>query len=131
MKCWTFGDFVLDLDTHELVRAGTPVSLSPKAFRLLGILVENRPKALSKTELQDHLWPGTFVVEKNLTNLVSEIREAPGDDPGHPRLSRTVHRFGYAFREAPATETSASDVRSRAVGAVPPVPDDRRHNLPV
>ena len=131
MECWTFGNFLLDLDTHELVRAGTPVSLSPKAFQLLGILVENRPKALSKTELQDRLWPGTFVVEKNLTNLVSEIREALGDDPVHPRFIRTVHRFGYAFREAPATETNASDVRGCAVGAVTPVPDDRRHNLPV
>ena len=105
MKCWTFGDFVLDLDTHELVRAGTPVSLSPKAFRLLGILVENHPKALSKAELQDGLWPGTFVVEKNLTNLVSEIREALGDDPVRPRFIRTVHRFGYAFREAASTES--------------------------
>ena len=36
MECWTFGDFVLDLGSHELVRAGTPVSLSPKAFQLLG-----------------------------------------------------------------------------------------------
>ena len=81
MERWTFGDFVLDLDAHELLRAGTPVSFSPKAFQLLGILVENHPRALSKTELQDRLWPGTFVVEKNLTNLVSEIREALGDDP--------------------------------------------------
>ena len=106
MKCWTFGEFVLDLDTHELVRAGTPVSLSPKAFRLLGILVENHPKALSKAELQDGLWPGTFVVEKNLTNLVSEIRDALGDDPVRPRFIRTVHRFGYAFREAASIEAS-------------------------
>ena len=81
MERWTFGNFLLDLDTHELVRAGTPVSLSPKAFQLLGILVEHRPKALSRTELQERLWPSTFVVEKNLTNLVSEIREALGDDP--------------------------------------------------
>ena len=115
MKCWTFGEFVLDLDTHELVRAGTPVSLSPKAFRLLGILVENHPKALSKAELQDGLWPGTFVVEKNLTNLVSEIRDALGDDPVRPRFIRTVHRFGYAFREAASIESREAD----------------RHNLPV
>src|SRR6185295_9518185 len=70
MARWTFGDFVLDLDTRELARAGTPVSLSPKAFQLLGILVDSCPAALSKNELQDRLWPGTIVVEKNLTNLV-------------------------------------------------------------
>jgi TolB-like protein/cytochrome c-type biogenesis protein CcmH/NrfG len=97
---WSFGEFVLDLNTHELARAGTPVSLSPKAFQLLGILVENHPNALSRIELQERLWPSTFVVEKNLTNLVSEIREVLGDDPVRPRFIRTVHRFGYAFREA-------------------------------
>ena len=131
MERRTFGDFLLDLDTHELVRAGAPVSLSPKAFQLLGILVENCPKALSKTELQGRLWPSTFVVEKNLTNLVSEIREALGDDPVHPRFVRTVRRFGYAFREAPAAETTASDASGRTVGGMTSVPDDRRHNLPV
>jgi predicted ATPase/DNA-binding winged helix-turn-helix (wHTH) protein len=131
MERRTFGDFLLDLDTHELVRAGTPVSLSPKAFQLLGILVEHCPRALSRTELQERLWPSTFVVEKNLTNLVSEIREALGDDPSHPRFIRTVHRYGYSFREAPATEADANDVSGSPVGASTPVPDDRRHNLPV
>jgi predicted ATPase/DNA-binding winged helix-turn-helix (wHTH) protein len=131
MECWTFADFVLDLATHELTRSGTPVSLSPKAFQLLGILVENHPKALTKTELQGRLWPSTFVVEKNLTNLVSEIREALGDDAVHPRFIRTVHRFGYAFREAPATQSRSSNVSASAAGARTAAPDARRHNLPV
>ena len=117
MQRWTFGDFVLDLDARELVRAGTPVSLSPKALQLLGLLVECHPRALSKTELQDRLWPGTFVVEKNLTNLVSEIREALGEDPATPRFIRTVHRFGYAFRAMPSVESRDHDIGTR-------------HNLP-
>jgi predicted ATPase/DNA-binding winged helix-turn-helix (wHTH) protein len=128
MERWAFGNFLLDLDTHELLRAGAPVSLSPKAFQLLGILVENRPKALSKPELQNRLWPSTFVVDKNLTNLVSEIREALGDDPAHPRFIRTVHRFGYSFKGA---DNRASEVGGGAGGASTPAPDDRRHNLPV
>lgn len=94
-----FGPFVLDSDTRELLRADVPVPLSPKAFELLCLLVVHRPKALSKSDLQERLWPATFVVEKNLANLVGEIRDALGDDPSHPRFIRTVHRFGYAFRE--------------------------------
>lgn len=117
MERWTFGDFVLDRDIRQLIRGGVPVSLSPKAFQLLGLLVESYPRALSKTELQDRLWPGTFVVEKNLTNLVSEIREALGDDPATPCFIRTVHRFGYAFH---AATSMAGDDRD-------PWP---RHNLP-
>jgi DNA-binding winged helix-turn-helix (wHTH) protein len=100
-----FGSFVLDPDTRELTRGGDPVPLSPKAFELLCLLVARRPKAMSKSELQDRLWPTTFVVEKNLANLVGEIREALGDDPSNPRFIRTVPRFGYAFRDtAPGQE---------------------------
>ena len=73
--------------------------LSPKAFELLSILIDGRPKAISKGDLQERLWPATFVVEKNLANLVSEIRDAIGDDASDPQFIRTVPRFGYAFRE--------------------------------
>jgi hypothetical protein len=66
---------------------------------LLSLLVAHRPKAMAKSDLQDRLWPTTFVVEKNLPNLIGEIRNALGDDPSDPRFIRTVHRFGYAFRE--------------------------------
>jgi len=94
-----FGSFILDLDTRELRNGGKPVSLSPKAYQLLEVLVANRPKALSKSALQEQLWPRTFVVEKNLVNLIAEIRAALGDDATHPRFVRTVQRFGYAFRD--------------------------------
>ena len=94
-----FGPYVLDQESRQLLRADEVVHLSPKALDLLIILVSHRPKALSKTDLQERLWPGTFVVEKNLANLVSEIRDAIGDDPSNPRFIRTVHRFGYAFRD--------------------------------
>src|SRR4029453_12683657 len=96
----SFGDFVLDLDSRELCRGRQPVRLSPKALQLLEILVTNRPRALSKGDLQDRLWPDTFVVEKNLANLVSEVRQALGENPSDARFIRTVSRYGYAFRDA-------------------------------
>ena len=99
---YCFADFVLDLDARELRRGPAAVALSPKAYQLLQILVSERPKAVSKLDLQERLWPDTFVVEKNLVNLVAEIRAALGDDATHSRFVRTVPRFGYAFREPPA-----------------------------
>jgi DNA-binding winged helix-turn-helix (wHTH) protein len=108
-----FSPYVLDLESRQLLRGDDVVHLSPKAFDLLSILVSGRPKALSKSDLQERLWPGTFVVEKNLANLVSEIRDAIGDDPANPRFIRTVPRFGYAFREAaPRGEAGRSANRS-------------------
>jgi DNA-binding winged helix-turn-helix (wHTH) protein len=109
-----FGTFVLDPDTRELLSGDAPVPLSPKAFDLLALLVAHRPKALAKSDLQDLLWPNTFVVEKNLVNLISEIREALGDDPSTPRFIRTVHRFGYAFRDA--LQAAGHGPRTRAGG---------------
>jgi DNA-binding winged helix-turn-helix (wHTH) protein len=96
---YCFGDFVLDLDARELRRGNEPIAVSPKAYELLQILVSERPKALSKLDLQERLWPDTFVVEKNLVNVVAEIRAALGDDATHPRFVRTIPRFGYSFRE--------------------------------
>lgn len=110
----TFGEFVLDVETRELLRGRTPIALSPKAFQLLGILVASRPKAISKRDLQERLWPNTFVVEKNLTNLIAEIRDALVDDAAQPRFIRTVHRFGYAFCEAPADRASDSGAHPAA-----------------
>ena len=95
----SFGPYVLDQESRQLLRGTEAVHLSPKAFDLLSILVSHSPKALSKSDLQERLWPGTFVVEKNLANLVSEIRDAIGDHSSNPRFIRTIHRFGYAFRE--------------------------------
>jgi len=109
-----FSPYILDLESRQLQRGDRMVHLSPKAFDLLGILVSHRPKALSKSDLQERLWPGTFVVEKNLSNLVGEIRDALGDDPSNPRFIRTVHRFGYAFRE---TSSHAADGRPATRGA--------------
>jgi DNA-binding winged helix-turn-helix (wHTH) protein len=92
-----FGAFTLDTGTRQLLKDGDAVHLSPKAFELLSLLVGRRPQALGKDELQDHLWPDTFVSEANLPGLVQEIRRALGDDPRRQRFVRTLHGFGYAF----------------------------------
>ena len=121
-----FGDFVLDLDTRELRRSGNAVALSPKAFQLLDVLVENRPRALSKRELQDCLWPETYVVEKNLTNLIAEIRAALGDDAANARFVRTIPRFGYAFHG----EATPFDAPLPEIDRGADLLDRRRDNLP-
>jgi len=99
----TFDRFELDLDRRSLLENGRPVHLSPKALRLLEILLANRPRALSKRELGDAIWPDTAVEESNLASLVAELRTALGDRGRDTPFVRTVHGFGYAFAatEAP------------------------------
>jgi DNA-binding winged helix-turn-helix (wHTH) protein len=111
-----FGDCEFDPDTREVFRGGRPVHVSPKAFSLLAILIERRPKAVSKEEIHKLLWPDTFVSDTNLPNLVAELRETLGDDSQEPRIIRTVQRFGYSFRaEAPVTSHDRSGVNHRLI----------------
>lgn len=102
----TFEECVFDSDTRQVLRDSRVVPLSPKAFALLEILIEKRPKAVSKAELRERLWPATFVADANLANLVVELRAALGDSARKPRILGTVQRFGYAFR-AEANEAAA------------------------
>ena len=106
----SFGGLTLDTETRQLLKQDEEVHLSPKAFDLLALLVENRPKALSKSDLLERLWPGTYVSESNLAGLVAEIRRATDDDARSPKFVRTVQRFGYAFRgEAAVKEPARRD----------------------
>jgi hypothetical protein len=105
------GDCEVDLGARELRRGEKAVHLTPKAFSLLELLLEKRPDAVSKDEIHDRLWPGTFVSGVNLATLVFELRQALGDDPHHPRVLRTVRGFGYALQvEEPPAAPSAAGV---------------------
>lgn len=92
-----FGQYVFDADSRELLRDGVRQDLSPKAFQFLLLLLEARPRAVTKQEIHERLWPDAFVSDSSLPRLAAEVRAAIGDDAKTPRLVRTVHRFGYAF----------------------------------
>lgn len=94
---YRFGEFTLDEGIRQLSVGRSEVHLSPKAFELLIFLVANRYRAVSKVEVQQHLWPATFVEETNIAGLVAEIRRALGDSASNPVLVRTVYGFGYRF----------------------------------
>ena len=94
---YRFGEYTLDQDTRQLLLNRNEVHLSPKAFDLLALLVANRARAVPKGELQERMWPSTFVEESNLASLVAEIRRALHDNAEHPSFVRTIYGFGYRF----------------------------------
>jgi TolB-like protein/pimeloyl-ACP methyl ester carboxylesterase/tetratricopeptide (TPR) repeat protein len=114
-----FGRLVFDTGSRELTRDGVVVPLPPKAFRLLEVLLEARPSALSKTQIHDLVWPDVHVSEASLSRLVSELRSALGEAGREGRFVRTVHGHGYAF---------AADV---AAERVPDPPSARQDRLPL
>ena len=114
-----FGEFTLDDSRRQLLRGAEPIHLSPKAFQLLSILVAERPRAVSKKELQDRLWPDTFVNEGNLANAVAELRSALGDERRESRFIRTLYGFGYSFTRAAEDDVPVSaPSRARRTPAV-------------
>jgi len=92
-----FGEFTYDCGSRLLMRDGEKRHLSLKAQQLLQLLLSARPRALSREELYDALWPSTFVCETNLAGIINELRRALGDDARTAQYIRTIHGFGYAF----------------------------------
>jgi DNA-binding winged helix-turn-helix (wHTH) protein len=92
-----FGDCVFHRERRELTCRGNVVTAGPKLLGLLELLLDARPRALTKDEIHKALWNGTFVSDATLTSLVAELRAAVGDDARAPRLVRTIHGYGYAF----------------------------------
>lgn len=115
-----FGDCVLDTDRRELTRAGRAVPLQPKAFRLLELLVERWPRAVSQADLRGVLWPDTEAGGTRVARLVNEVRKAIADEARPHRLIRTVHRF---LRRQP---TVAGGLGGPGLGSRPPDSPSRR-----
>src|SRR5512144_1480164 len=111
---YRFGPFLLDGASYRLLRDGNPVAMSPKIIDLLLYLV-SRPSALvTKEELFNALWPDVAVTDNALTQAVSELRQALGDDPAKPTYIQTVARRGYRFI-APVESVSVAREPAAAV----------------
>lgn len=76
---------------------GSVLHLTPKAFDLLAILIDQAPRVVPKAELHHRLWPGTFVTDAALASLIKELRRVLGDRDSVSPIIRTAHGFGYAL----------------------------------
>jgi TolB-like protein/DNA-binding winged helix-turn-helix (wHTH) protein/Tfp pilus assembly protein PilF len=106
-KLYCFGQFVLDPAKRTLSRADSPIFLTPKAFDVLLCLAQNPNRLVTKEELLQAVWGDTFVEEGNLTQYISHLRKALGDNSEDTRLIVTISRRGYQFAtDVTVTETS-------------------------
>src|SRR3982750_2108190 len=94
---YEFGHFRLDTGERVLRRDRELVPLTPKVFEILVALVEHGGKVVEKDDLMKRVWPDTFVEEGNLTQNVSLLRKALGENPAKPQFIETVARRGYRF----------------------------------
>src|SRR5207302_38385 len=82
---------------YRLTRDGAPVEVTPKLLDLLLHLLDQAGTLVTKEALLDALWPDANVTDNALTQAVSELRQALGDEAGTPQFIKTVARRGYRF----------------------------------
>jgi two-component system, OmpR family, response regulator len=93
-------DLELDKDSHEVRRGGTLIALTPTEFRLLGFLMLNAGRVLSRGQILDHVWDHNPAADGNVVDAyVSSLRRKV--DHGEPRLIHTIRGVGYVLRIPP------------------------------
>jgi eukaryotic-like serine/threonine-protein kinase len=111
---YRFGEFVLDPARRTLSRADSPVSLTPRAFDVLFFLAQNSNRLVTKEELLQAVWGDTFVEEGNLTQYISHLRKALGDNSEDTRLIVTIARKGYQFTARVTVVAEAAEIARHA-----------------
>lgn len=94
---FSFGPFRLVPRRQLLLLDGRPVKLGGRAFELLQALVQRSGELVSKNELMEAAWPGTFLHDSNLKVNMWSLRRSLGDTQVEPAYIATVARRGYKF----------------------------------
>jgi DNA-binding winged helix-turn-helix (wHTH) protein len=109
---YRFGEFELDTRLRQLRRGGRTVHVQPRVFELLGYLVANPDRAISRDELLERLWPGVSVEGGSLTRAMRGVRAALHSDRSLRGALETLRGFGY--RLAAPVEIVGEDARGAA-----------------
>jgi TolB-like protein/DNA-binding winged helix-turn-helix (wHTH) protein len=125
---YRFGDFRLDCESYELLRADRPVKLERKPMELLVLFTSRQGQLVTRDEIARRLWSSDIFVdtEHGINTAVRKLRLELRDDPAEPRFIKTVTGVGYRFVAAVITERApgpdAVEVQRSAVDSA--VPDE-------
>jgi DNA-binding response OmpR family regulator len=116
-----FGPYQLDVHRGELRCASRPVVLEPKVLDVLVYLIEHRGRIVTKEELLEHCWAGTFVSEAALTQCLAKVRKVVEPEFAGTPVIQTRYGRGYRF-VAPVTEQLPAPVQPRQPLTPAPTP---------
>jgi len=123
---YEFNQFRVEPRRRRLLREGRPVSLTPKVFDTLLLLIEHRGVVVTKDEMLASLWPDATVEENNLGQVISKLRQALGEVPGDNAYIATVPGRGYRF----VAETRVVKERLNDQAAIDGVPATDKPMMP-
>jgi len=99
---YRFDNYELDAQRCELHCGGQLVAIEPKVFEVLVYLIEHRDRVVTKEELLEQCWSGTFVSEAALTRCLAKVRKTVQPESTGPLVIKTIYGRGYSF-VAPVT----------------------------
>lgn len=132
---YEFGEYQLDTGKRRVARPSGDLTLAPKTFDLLVLLVQSEGKVLYKRELMNSLWPDTFVEEASLSFQIATLRKAFGKDGD--LWIETVPKHGYRFAatvnrvETNPARLAESESLSLSAGASGLAPKRQRTRLKI
>lgn len=100
-----FGDVRIDLDRHQVHRAGKDVAMTAREFALLAYFLRNPERALTRDTLLSEVWQTDYLSQRTIDNFVGRLRAKFEPDPEQPRYFLTVRGVGYRFEPGGAKET--------------------------
>ncbi len=93
-----FGELVIDLARHEVIRGGQPVHLTLREFNLLATLAANPGRVYTRDQLLLYVWGGEYFGDHVVDVRITNLRKKLDDNPADPRYIETVRGVGYRFK---------------------------------
>jgi len=96
------GDVVMDVGTRRVAVRDRAVTLSPKEFDLLKVLLSHPGRVLGRDFLLNQVWGEDFFGDTRTLDVhIRWLREKIEQDPSKPEYIQTVHGVGYRFSGSP------------------------------
>lgn len=97
-RVYAFGGFILNIESHVLLKGDEAVKLSPKEFKLLHFFLQNEGRALSRDAIMNSVWGyDSQVTSRSIDRFVTTLRNKLEPDPANPKFIHTIRELGYKF----------------------------------
>ena len=95
---YCFGDFEMDMTSRKLLKNGTDITLTPKEYGLLYLLISHPNRVFTRDQILNLVWGYNIVVtRRSVDRCVNSLRNKIETDPAHPAFIKTVREVGYRF----------------------------------
>lgn len=114
LKGYQFGNFFLDVSSHTLYKNEKKLTMPERNIQLLILLAQASPQHISRQQLHEELWPDTVVSDWSLSRLVSDTRNALGEDGERPEFVQTFRGKGFFMQHVERVfETTKPNTKRR------------------